>query len=138
VRQGSTSNQVRNSVVYEIFAQTIVPHGLVHKHAVIVGVEPEQGKWHNLPHSLQYFDEQGLFADQERRALRPSIAISVSVSVCAKLPAGTGPLCETRSASMKPGGGSSQSEKVRTGMLRRIPAVEADRRRSHAAGDLFR
>ena len=43
----------------------------------------------------------------------------MTTSVCTKLPFGTGPLCATRSASAKPGGGSSQSENVRTGMLAR-------------------
>ena len=47
------------------------------------------------------------------------MATSVTTSVCTKLPFGTGPLCATRSASAKPGGGSSQSENVRTGMLAR-------------------
>ena len=45
------------------------------------------------------------------------VAMSVTVSVCTKLPFATGPQCATRSASTNPGGGSSQSENVRTGML---------------------
>ena len=76
------------------------------------------------------------------------VATSVTTSVCTKLPFGTGPLCATRSASAKPGGGSSQSENARTGMLARTgdgalrrrflpgpfpdPAQRAvDRRRAH-------
>ena len=50
------------------------------------------------------------------------VAMSVSTKVCTKLPFATGPLCETKSASTKPGGGSFQSSNVRTGTLRRIAA----------------
>ncbi len=50
------------------------------------------------------------------------VAISVSVSVCTKLPFAVGPVCATRSASTNPGGGSSQPSKVRTATLRRIAA----------------
>jgi hypothetical protein len=55
--------------------------------------------------------------------------MSVRTKVCTKLPLVTGPLCATRSASTNPGGGSSQSSKVRTGTLRLIAAEGADRRR---------
>jgi hypothetical protein len=41
----------------------------------------------------------------------------------------TGPECATRSASTKPGGGSRQSEKVRTGIDRRIVDTDPGRRR---------
>ena len=57
------------------------------------------------------------------------VAMSVTVSVCTKLPFATGPQCATRSASTKPGGGSSQSENVRTGMLLRTDDGAAARRR---------
>ena len=50
------------------------------------------------------------------------VAMSVSVSVCTKLPFAVGPLCATRSASTNPGGGLSQPSKVRTATLRRIAA----------------
>ena len=46
------------------------------------------------------------------------VAKSASVNVCVNLTAETGPRFDTRSASMKPGVGPSQSEEVRTGMLR--------------------
>ncbi len=57
------------------------------------------------------------------------VAMSVRTSVCTKLPLVTGPLCATRSASTNPGGGSSQSENVRTGILRRTDEGAAVRRR---------
>ncbi len=57
------------------------------------------------------------------------VAMSVSTSVCTKLPRAVGPLCATRSASKKPGAGSCQSEKVRTGTLRRTAAEGGVRRR---------
>src|SRR5215218_9158718 len=47
------------------------------------------------------------------------VAMSVKTSVCTKLPLAEGPLWATKSASTKPGGGSCQSAKVRTGTLRR-------------------
>src|SRR4051794_4070241 len=47
------------------------------------------------------------------------VAMSVNTSICTKLPLAEGPLCATRSASTKPGVGSCQSAKVRTGTLRR-------------------
>src|SRR5438105_167553 len=46
------------------------------------------------------------------------VAMSVNTRVCTKLPFATGPLCATRSASTKPGGGLSQPSNVRTGTLR--------------------
>jgi hypothetical protein len=58
------------------------------------------------------------------------VATSASTSVGMKLPFGDEPLCATRSASTNPGAGSCQSEKVRTGMLRRIASEGAVRRRS--------
>src|SRR3954447_17271490 len=57
------------------------------------------------------------------------VAMSVKTSVCTKLPLAEGPLCATRSASTKPGGGSCQSAKVRTGTLRRTAEDGAVRRR---------
>jgi hypothetical protein len=48
--------------------------------------------------------------------------MSVTISVCTKLPLATGPLCATRSASTKPGGGSSQPLKVCAVTLRRTAA----------------
>ncbi len=57
------------------------------------------------------------------------VAMSVSVSVCTKLPSAVGPLCATRSDSMNPGSGSFQSANVRTGTLRRTPAEGGARRR---------
>lgn len=56
------------------------------------------------------------------------VAMSVTVSVCTKLPFDVGPLWVTRSASMNPGAGSSQPSKVRTGTLRRIAEGAARRR----------
>src|SRR3954454_18563358 len=57
------------------------------------------------------------------------VAMSVKTSVCTKLLLAEGPLCATRSASTKPGGGSCQSAKVRTGTLRRTAEDGAVRRR---------
>src|SRR4051794_17987117 len=57
------------------------------------------------------------------------VAMSVNTSVCTKLPLAEGPLCATKSASTKPGGGSCQSAKVRTGTLRRTAKDGAVRRR---------
>src|SRR4051794_39108469 len=57
------------------------------------------------------------------------VAMPVKTSVCTKLPLAEGPLCATRSASTKPGGGSCQSAKVRTGTLRRTAEDGAVRRR---------
>jgi hypothetical protein len=57
------------------------------------------------------------------------VAMSVSVSVCTKLPSAVGPLCATKSASMNPGAGWFQSANARTGTLRRTPAEGAARRR---------
>ncbi len=59
------------------------------------------------------------------------LAMSVSTSVWAMLPAMVSPLCATRSASTKPGAGSFQSANVRTGTLprRRGPFVRRVRRR---------
>ena len=53
----------------------------------------------------------------------------LSTSVCTKAPFVTGPECATRSASTKPGGGSRQSEKVRTGIDRRIAGGALQRSR---------
>src|SRR5215218_3987655 len=61
------------------------------------------------------------------------VAMSVKTSVCTKLPLAEGPLCATRSASTKPGGGSCQSAKVRTGTLRRTAEDGAVRRRGRAS-----
>src|SRR3954468_21312930 len=57
------------------------------------------------------------------------VAMSVKTSVCTKLPLAEEPLCATKSASTKPGGGSCQSAKVRTGTLRRTAEEGAVRRR---------
>src|SRR3954467_12383942 len=57
------------------------------------------------------------------------VAMSVKTSVCTKLPLAEEPLCATRSALTKPGGGSCQSAKVRTGTLRRTAEDGAVRRR---------
>jgi hypothetical protein len=46
--------------------------GLVHEHAVVVRVEPEQCEWHPFPNLAQDFGQQLLLAHQQRRALRPA------------------------------------------------------------------
>jgi len=64
-------------------------------------------------------------------------ATSVTVSVCAKLPLAFGPEWDTRSASTKPGTGSFQSVKVRTGTRRRILVVFPEPRRWRRAPTLL-
>jgi len=50
----------------------VVPHGLVHEHAVVVRVEPKQRERKQLAQLSQHLGQQILFAHQQRRALRPS------------------------------------------------------------------
>lgn len=57
------------------------------------------------------------------------VATSVSTSVHANAPARLGPECATRSISMNPGGGSSQSLNVRIRTLRRTAFTAPARRR---------
>lgn len=57
------------------------------------------------------------------------VAMSVSTIVCTKLPDEDVPECATKSTSTKPGGGSFQSPKVRTGTDRRTAELIPARRR---------
>ena len=52
--------------------EAIIPHGLVHEHAVVVRVEPEQGEGQQLAHFAQHLGQQPLLAHQQRRALGPA------------------------------------------------------------------
>ena len=52
--------------------RAVVPHGLVHEHAVVVRIEPQQRKRQPLAHLPQHLGQQRLLAHQQRRALRPA------------------------------------------------------------------
>ena len=64
----------------------VVLHGLVHEHAVVVRVEPEQRERKQLAQLAQDLRQQLLFATSNGAHSVQPVAMSVSVRVCTKLP----------------------------------------------------
>ena len=56
----------------DLLGGAVIPHGLVHEHGVVVGVEAEQRERQVLAHFLQHRDQQRLLAHQQRRAFGPA------------------------------------------------------------------
>ncbi|ESZ03475.1 hypothetical protein X737_37660 [Mesorhizobium sp. L48C026A00] len=115
---------------FDIITQAIPLNALVHEDAVLVGVEAQQRERQQLAQFGQRSDQDRLLANQQRRAFRPArgdIGQHQGLREGA-LRVWAGMRNKTRLDSA----GSSQSEKVRTGTLRRI-VVDPFRRRGPLA-----